>query len=209
MECYLNLWVTLVRGSALHVALHHRYCANACARRGHMSAPPPPLRRSQVTALAHSRNSYGTRSPITHSEDAEDPRTSRTSPASDSDAYELTAPQDIHFSEIGPSRNTTVGCVIRDSKLNVNKSPAGLGNFLGWDRRTSEVALYERRGIGIRELTLVGVFPVMDGYAHLDLRAVAGKGRTQYNPLYIIPGRGGFLSKVPGLGWAPSILLDD
>ncbi len=59
------------------------------------------------------------------------------------DAYELTAPQDIHFSEIGPSRNTTVGCVIRDSKLNVNKSPAGLGNFLGWDRRTSEVALYE------------------------------------------------------------------
>ena len=44
------------------------------------------------------------------------------------------------------------------------------------------------RDIGIHELTLVGVFPVMDGYAHLDLRAVAGKGRTQYNPLYIIPG---------------------
>ena len=47
--------------------------------------------------------------------------------------------------------------------------------------------------MGIHELTSVGVYPVLNGYAHLDLDAVTGKGTTKYNPLYIAPGDALFL----------------
>lgn len=35
---------------------------------------------------------------------------------------------------------------------------------------------------------LVGVYPVVDGFAQLDLKAVEGKGQTEDTALYIVPG---------------------
>ncbi len=45
------------------------------------------------------------------------------------------------------------------------------------------------RDFGVHELTLVGVYPVVEGYAQLDMKLMAKlKGNTKYNPLYITPG---------------------
>ena len=37
-------------------------------------------------------------------------------------------------------------------------------------------------------LKLVGVYPVIDGWAHINLKELAGKGQDYYSPLYIAPG---------------------
>ncbi len=41
---------------------------------------------------------------------------------------------------------------------------------------------------GTRKLVLVGAYPVIGGFAQLNLDQLAGKGKTSSNPMYIVPG---------------------
>lgn len=38
------------------------------------------------------------------------------------------------------------------------------------------------------KLVLVGVYPVVDGYAQVDMKEMANKGQSCFSPLYIVPG---------------------
>ena len=38
------------------------------------------------------------------------------------------------------------------------------------------------------KLKAVGVYPVVDGWAHVNLEELAGKGQDYFSPLYIVAG---------------------
>ena len=114
--------------------------------------------------------------------------------------------------------------------LNVNSTPAGIGNIMDWEKGFAEVALYESMhpsttappsdccmswvqhililvlqcihytylfatggdaagpDIKKRKIVLVGVYPVVRGFAELDRKELADKGQSRFHPLYIEPG---------------------
>ncbi|CAL5228749.1 g11935 [Coccomyxa viridis] len=92
---------------------------------------------------------------------------------------------------------------LKGSKLDVNHTGAGIGDVLYWRGTIAEIALYERLDPGKPTWKLVGVFPVSDGFAQLDLKKLEGKGQTGDTALYIASGT--WLKRLLGGGWSPTI----
>lgn len=149
----------------------------------------------------------------------------------DSDVcYELPEAPGIHVTEIGPFRWPVTRVNLYGSTMKVSSTPPGIGNMLGWDKATAEVAFYDSayfpslllrtltpsgssagavkaghgpqclvyllvRGmssagpdLGTHKLELLGVYPVIDGFAQLNLQQLANKGKARFSPLYVMPG---------------------
>ncbi|CAL5225839.1 g8621 [Coccomyxa viridis] len=150
----------------------------------------------------HSRCTQKHVSPVWHFETAENPYDSASDSNSDcEDQYLLPELPGIYLAEIGPSRSPTARYDLCGSAMDVSTTPIGIGNILGWDKSTAEIAFYERPDPGTRKLVLVGAYPVIGGFAQLNLDQLAGKGKTSSNPMYIVPGGGLTLLKLLRLSW--------
>lgn len=126
--------------------------------------------------------------------EAGDPYICRFADTEDSDLEweELPDIPGLFLANMGPFRDK-VRMRIYGTEMDVCKTNAGVKALRGWKSDPSEIALYERPDPKQPVLKLVGVYPVVDGYAQLNLQDV----QTGVEALHAFPGS--LLNKL--FGW--------
>ncbi|CAL5226926.1 g9804 [Coccomyxa viridis] len=113
----------------------------------------------------------------------------------------------LFLTDMGQSNVPRIRRELFGSNLNVNNTRAGIGigELMHWGWGVSEVALYDRLDSGKPEWRLLGVYPVVDGFAQLNLKDVKGKAKTGDTALYIAPGY--WMKKMLGWTWPSTVHL--
>ncbi|CAL5222784.1 g5197 [Coccomyxa viridis] len=120
-----------------------------------------------------------------------------------SDGEELPDVPYVFLADMGPLGDNKK-MRIYGGEMDVCKTGDGVKALRYWKSDPAEIALYERPFSKQPLLKLVGVYPVVNGFAQLNLQDVHGKAQTADRALHVFPGS--MLSRLVGFSW-PSFRL--